>query len=155
MEAFILPLRVKNHLKELETLFGAVDALGSKISLSKTKRCEIQLILEEIFTNIVNHGFSDKKEHEIEILITFKNKTLTIRFEDDGKPFDPTEATFPDTGCAVEQRLVGGLGVHFVRHFIDTCTYRRSGDKNIMILKKKITDRAEKEPTPQDNRKRR
>ncbi|MDY0220461.1 MAG: ATP-binding protein [Desulfobacterium sp.] len=155
MGAFTLPIRVKNSLEELGTLFGAVDALGTKIFLSQKKRWEIQLILEEIFTNIVNHGFNDKEEHEIEILITVKNKILTIRFEDDGKPFDPTGVTFPDTRCAVEQRLVGGLGVHFVRHFIDTCTYRRTGGKNIMILEKKMTDQAETEPTPQSNQKRR
>ncbi|ACN17178.1 RsbW1 [Desulforapulum autotrophicum HRM2] len=149
MEAFTLPIRVKNHLEELPVLCRAIDTLDSEINLSRKKRCEIQLVLEEIFTNIVNHGFTDKREHDIEIILTFQKDLLTIRFEDDGKAFDPTGVPCPDTGCALEQRLVGGLGVHFVKHFIDTCSYRREKDKNIMILKKRLTDPAGIEPKRQ------
>lgn len=148
MEAHTLPIRVKNRLEELPVLCRAVDTLNARVNLSRRKCCEIQLVLEEIFTNIVNHGFSDKREHEIEIIISFQGDMLTIRFEDDGKAFDPTGAACPDTGCALEQRLVGGLGVHFVKHFIDTCSYRREKDKNIMILQKKLTDPAGIEPKP-------
>jgi anti-sigma regulatory factor (Ser/Thr protein kinase) len=148
MEAFTLPIRVKNRLEELPVLCRAVDTLNTKVNLSRRKCCEIQLVLEEIFSNIVNHGFADKREHDIDITITFQKDLLTIRFEDDGKAFDPTDAPCPDTRCAIERRLVGGLGVHFVKHFIDTCSYRREKDKNIMILKKQLTGPAGIEPTP-------
>ena len=148
MEAYTLPIRVKNCLEELATLCRAVDTLCTKVTLSKRKCCEIQLVLEEIFTNIVNHGFADKQEHDIDIIITIQKDLLTIRFEDDGKAFDPTGTTSPDTACAIEQRLVGGLGVHFVKHFIDTCSYRREKNKNIMILQKNLTDPAGIESKP-------
>lgn len=141
MENFKVLIRVKNRLDELKTICRAVETLPTTVCFSKRNSCEIQLILEEIFTNIVNHGFTDEKEkieHEIEIKLTCRNDTLTIVFEDDGNSFDPTEMSSPDVKCAVEQRLIGGLGIHFVKHFIDTCSYKREKGKNIMILEKKL-----------------
>ncbi len=110
------------------------------VCFSKRKRCEIHLILEELFTNIVNHGFTDEKEHEIQIELRCNHTAMTIRFEDDGPAFNPTKKCSPDTGCAIEERLIGGLGIHFVKHFIDTCTYERKNGKNIMVLEKRLGD---------------
>lgn len=108
------------------------------VCFSKRKRCEIHLVLEELFTNIVNHGFTDEKEHEIHIELRCNHASMSIRMEDDGPPFNPTKKSSPDTGCAIEERLIGGLGIHFVKHFIDTCTYQRKNGKNIMILEKHL-----------------
>jgi len=136
VENFSLLIRVKNRLDDLETINKAVDAMPNTLCCSKKKRCEIQLVLEELFTNIVNHGFNDREEHEIEIEVKCDKGALVIRMEDDGAPFNPTNCSSPDTRCAIEERLVGGLGIHFVKHFIDSCSYERKNNKNIMILKK-------------------
>jgi len=133
-------IRVKNRLNELETIRRVVEQMPETVCFSKRKRCEIHLILEELFTNIVNHGFTDEKEHEIHIELRCNHAAMTIRMEDDGPPFNPTESCSPDTGCALEERLVGGLGIHFVKHFIDTCTYERKNGKNIMVLQKRLQD---------------
>jgi anti-sigma regulatory factor (Ser/Thr protein kinase) len=87
---------------------------------------------------VVCHGFNDNKEHDIDISLTCDDQNLMIRMEDDGKPFDITSAAEPDTRCAIEKRLVGGLGIHFVKHFIDECRYYRKRGKNIIVLKKKM-----------------
>jgi len=136
VENFSLLIRVKNRLDNLETISHAVDSMPDTLCFSKKKRCEIQLILEELFTNIVNHGFTDKEEHEIEIELSCCKGDMVIRIEDDGDPFNPMNQSSPDTRCAIEERLVGGLGIHFVKCFIDSCSYERKNNKNIMTLKK-------------------
>lgn len=134
-----LSIKLKNRLGELDKIKEAVSKMSTSIACTKRKFSEINLILEELFTNVVCHGFSDNKEHDIDISMSCDDSSLKIRMEDDGKPFDITAAAAPDTQCAIEKRCVGGLGIHFVKHFIDDCKYYRKKGKNIVVLKKSIT----------------
>jgi serine/threonine-protein kinase RsbW len=58
--------------------------------------------------------------------------------EDDGKPFNPLDAPEPDTNQLLEERPIGGLGIHLVRKNVDELEYRRQKDKNILIMKLKL-----------------
>jgi len=133
-----LSIKLKNRLVELEKIKKAVSEMSTAIGCTKRRFKEIDLILEELFTNVVCHGFKDNKEHDIDIFLSCDDTSLMIRMEDDGKPFDVTAAVSPDTKCAIEKRCVGGLGIHFIKHFIDECKYYRKKDKNIVVLKKYI-----------------
>ncbi len=135
-----LSIKLKNQLADLEKIKKAVSTMATAIHCTQRKFQEIDLILEELFTNVVCHGFSDNKEHDIAISLSCDDTELMIRMEDDGKPFDLTAAPAPDTRCAIEKRCVGGLGIHFVKHFIDECKYYRKKGKNIVVLRKQITN---------------
>jgi anti-sigma regulatory factor (Ser/Thr protein kinase) len=135
-----LSIKLKNQLNDLEKIKTVVSKMATAIHCTKRKFQEIDLILEELFTNVVCHGFNDNKEHDIHLSLSCDDKVLMIRMEDDGKPFDLTAAPEPDTRCAIEKRCVGGLGIHFVKHFIDECNYYRKKGKNIVVLKKQITN---------------
>ena len=37
-----------------------------------------------------------------------------------------------------EARQIGGLGIHFVRKMLDTCSYERRDGRNIVKLSKKL-----------------
>lgn len=145
MGNFNLSIKLKNHLKELSKLKKAVEGMGSNVKCTHRKFKEIDLILEELFTNVVNHGFSDDKEHDIQLDLTCDDHRLKIRMEDDGKPFDLTEHVSPDTRCALEKRYIGGLGVHLIKHFIDECKYFREKGKNIVVLEKYLTSCCKKD----------
>ena len=131
-------IRLKNRLTDLEKIRGAVEDLISGMSCTKRKFKEIDLVLEELFVNVVRHGFVDDKEHEIKLTLGCENDMLIIRMEDDGRPFNILEAEPTDTRCPIEKRCVGGLGIQFVKHFTDHCEYHRKNGKNIVLLKKKI-----------------
>ncbi|MBC2703827.1 ATP-binding protein [Desulfobacula sp.] len=134
-----LSIKLKNRLNDLDRIKKAVSKMSPSIDCTKRKFQEINLIIEELFTNVVCHGFNDDKEHDIDLYLTCDEKLLIIRMEDDGKPFDITAASAPDTKCAIEKRFVGGLGIHFVKYFADDCKYYRKKGKNIIVLKKYIT----------------
>jgi len=135
-----LSIKLKNRLNELDKLKAAVSKMSATTSCTKRNSKEINLILEELFTNVVNHSFNDDKEHDIDLSLSCDDKSLIIRMEDDGKPFDVTAAAAPDTKCAIEKRSVGGLGIHFIKHFIDDCKYYRKKGKNIVVLIKYMID---------------
>ena len=138
-----LTIKLKNRLIDLDKIKKAVSKMSAAIDCTKRNFREINLILEELFTNVACHGFNDDKEHDIDLFLTCDENALIIRMEDDGKPIDLTDAATPDTSCAIEKRLVGGLGIHFVKYFADECKYLRKKGKNIVVLKKYITDKGQ------------
>ena len=93
-------------------------------------------MLEELVLNVVNHG-SAGGAGEIAIELLSDAEAVTIEIIDDGKPFDPlTDAPDPDTESSIEDRAVGGLGIHLVRTMMDEVSYRREENRNHMILVK-------------------
>lgn len=67
---------------------------------------------------------------------------LTVTLTDDGAPFDPLAQAAPDTDLPVEARAIGGLGIHLVRKMMDEVTYQRRGDRNVVVLVKRLRDGA-------------
>lgn len=132
-----LSITLKNRLSDLKKLKEIVLKMSESIDCTQRKLKEIDLILEELFTNMVNHGFSDNQEHDIDISLSCDDTVMVIRMEDDGEPFDINASPPPDIHCAIEKRGIGGLGIHFVKHFIDECRYYRKKNKNIIVMKKK------------------
>ncbi|WP_022666050.1 ATP-binding protein [Desulfospira joergensenii] len=133
-------IRVRNRLEDLCKIKDAVAEVVSSASCTKRKFKEIDLVLEELFANVVHHGFMDDKEHEINLALYREDDMLIIRMEDDGRPFNIMEAESADIRCPIENRRIGGLGIQFVKHFTDHCEYRRENHKNIVILKKQIVE---------------
>jgi serine/threonine-protein kinase RsbW len=128
----------KNSLSELDKLHHNIKELGKTLGLSKKDIFQIALAMEEVFSNVVSHGYTDKAEHIITIRIWHQNGTLTVRIEDDGIPFNPSEAGTPDLQCPLEERQIGGLGCHLMRCIMDDVAYKRIGDTNVLTMKKTI-----------------
>nr|NJM01239.1 ATP-binding protein [Desulfobacula sp.] len=136
-----LSITLKNRLSDLDRIKALVLKMSGAVDCTRRKLKEIDLILEELFTNVVNHGFKDNKEHDIDISLSCDDRILEIRMEDDGEPFDITASPLPDTRCALDKRGIGGLGIHLVKHFIDECRYYRKKNRNIIVLKKNIAEK--------------
>lgn len=133
-----ISFKVSNRLSELETLCKKIDQYGVQLGIPNKCMFEVHLVLEELFTNITRYGYRDDKEHWVRVSISCKNDIMTIQIEDDGIPFNPLELKKPNIECALEDRDIGGLGIHLVKHYINDCIYERRGNKNILIIKKTI-----------------
>ena len=130
---------LKSNLSELETLCQQMEKFGQALGLSKKCIFEINLALDELFTNIISYGFADDDEHIIEVTLTPQNETLCLYIEDDGVPFNPVESREPDLSCTIEDCKIGGLGIHLIKNLMDEICYERCDDKNVITLKKNIT----------------
>ena len=130
---------LKSDLSELDRLCQNLETFGQKFGLSKKLIFEINLALDELFTNIISYGFQDDKEHVVRITLTPENDRLCLCIEDDGKPFNPIEFESPDVSCSVEKCKIGGLGIHIMKKLMDEICYERCVDKNVLNLKKKIS----------------
>ncbi|MBW2440175.1 MAG: ATP-binding protein [Deltaproteobacteria bacterium] len=130
---------LKSDLSELDRLCQNLETFGQQFGLSKKLIFEINLALDELFTNIISYGFQDDEEHLVRITLTPENDQLCLCIEDDGKPFNPIEFESPDVSCSVEKCKIGGLGIHIMKKLMDEICYERCEDKNVLNLKKKIS----------------
>jgi serine/threonine-protein kinase RsbW len=129
-------LTLKNDLDDLEKLRSFVEDIRDTLSVSKKCQFETNLALEEVFTNILSYGFNRHSDHFIKITITTAQGVLTIRVEDDGKPFNPLETKEPTLQYDIENCAPGGLGIHLIKHFTDDIRYKRYQNRNVLTMKK-------------------
>lgn len=107
----------------------SVARLGRMLSLEKRHCFQINLVLDEICTNIFEHN-RRSGDLRIDISISSDGKMITIVIEDNGIPFDPTKVDEPDTSLPLSKRQAGGLGLYFVKQYTDSFEYARRKGRN-------------------------
>jgi serine/threonine-protein kinase RsbW len=140
MQADKISLEYRNSIIELDRLHRDLEEIGTSLGLPRRTIFQINLAMEEVFSNIIAHGYADEAEHRIKITVSYHDKTLILRTEDDGIPFNPREAEAPDLECPLEERPIGGLGCHLMKCLMDDIVYERLGNKNILTMKKAIVE---------------
>ncbi len=133
----MVAIRLRNRVEELAPLQRAVDAFAQDHDLGERDGRALQLVLEEIVTNLIRHGYDDDDPHEILVRLELEEDQLTIQIEDDGRSFDPKSARSPDTDAPILDRPIGGLGLHLVRSLVDELDHRRRAGRNILTPRKR------------------
>ena len=143
---------IKNDLADLAGLPARVTGFFQPCGVSPQSVDRVLLTLEEMLSNTIKYGYSDSAEHAIEIDLRVISPSesapgdaceIVLTLTDDGGAFDPLALPLPDTSAPVEDRPIGGLGVHLVRSIASKMQYQRSGDKNqVEISFKKTVDPA-------------
>ena len=127
-------LKIETRHDELDRVSAAVEELAEREGWPPEMVYRMTLVIEELVVNIINHGHDDGV-HDIEIAMASEPDALTVEIIDDGRPFDPlSDAPEPDLDSLLEDRPVGGLGIHLVRTMMDEVHYRREQDRNHTTL---------------------
>lgn len=132
-----LAAKIENLPKVLDYIQRQLED-GNKIS-SKNLNFLI-LAVDEIITNIINYAYPNKSDGEIEVEVHINtsqegiSQGVIITITDWGLPFDPLSTPAPDVVSSLEDRKIGGLGIHFIRKFVDNANYCRENNKNILTL---------------------
>jgi len=132
----ILEIKLHNKLSELDRFNQALTEFGRQHRLPDKVMHDLNLALEEILTNIISYGYIDSREHEIRVSLSARPGEVRAEVEDDGQPFNPLEAPEPDITKPLEERTIGGLGIHLVRKLMDALEYKRRADRNILTIRK-------------------
>ncbi len=128
---------LKSELSELKVLAEKIETFGQENNISDKTVFELNLVLDELFTNLVSYGcYSDS--HSFDIALLLKDGVLYIGIEDDGKQFNPLKVAEPEIECDCSERRIGGLGIHFMRKMMDDIEYFWDGVRNTLKLTKKI-----------------
>ncbi|MGD9174923.1 MAG: ATP-binding protein [Desulfobacterales bacterium] len=137
MQSYQYSFELKNDLSELETLCQHLTKFGQDEKLSEACITDINICLDELFTNIVCYGFKDNQEHITRFEMYLENNELTLVIEDEGIAFNPLEKEDPDIPDDLIDVRIGGLGIHIVRNLMDDLHYKRENGKNMLTLKRR------------------
>ena len=116
-------LIIHNRLSEIATITDALEAFAAANRISETITWRFQLALEELIRNVIAHGYTDDGAHEIEVSFLCQSETLTAVVRDDGIPFNPVHIDAPDLSEALDDREIGGLGIHLARNVVEELDY--------------------------------
>jgi anti-sigma regulatory factor (Ser/Thr protein kinase) len=121
---------------ELAGVHAAFAAFADAHRLPTSVRRSMQVVLDELLNNIIAYGFAGRERGEVAIDVELRQDRLSVTLTDDGRPFNPFDMAAPDTALPLEERRIGGLGIHLVRQLTDEVSYHRRTDRNVVVLAK-------------------
>jgi serine/threonine-protein kinase RsbW len=133
-----ITIRLPADVKEIERLNRLVRQFGELHEVPSRTLYAVNLALDELVTNVVLYGFEQAAGREVLVRIATAGQDLVASVLDDGKAFDPLQAPPPDLTAPLEERALGGLGIHLVRSLMDHVSYARDDDKNVLTIRKRI-----------------
>lgn len=118
----------------LSELFAFLDVVLDESNLDESVSFAARLALEEVFTNIVK--YSTSTANDVSVAINVEDGDLVLILEDAGAdPFDPTRHPTPDLKTPLGERRPGGLGLHLVRHVVDSIEHAYVDGTNVVTLR--------------------
>ncbi len=131
-------LELTNDVQQVPLLNTFVDAMCDEAGATPALTMQMNLAIEEAVVNVMNYAYPKGTKGDILLTARLSDDTLTFVISDKGIPFNPTLQKPADTTLSAEERQIGGLGIHLVRQLMDTVSYERRNDMNILTLSKSI-----------------
>jgi serine/threonine-protein kinase RsbW len=126
------------ELGDVARVHAAFAQFAEAHAVPAAVRRSMNVVLDELLANTVTYGLADQVGGSVTVDVELHRDRLAITLTDDGKRFDPFGRAAPDTTLSVEDRPIGGLGIHLVRQLVDEVSYHRHGDHNVVVLVKRL-----------------
>ncbi len=130
---------IANDIAEIAQVTSRIEDFGKRHRLPEPIVYQFVLAFDELLTNIISYGFLDGGAHRITASMALAGDRLEAEIVDDGIAFDPLAGLGPDVDAPLEDRKIGGLGIHFVRSVMDAVDYRRADGRNHLKMMKKVS----------------
>ena len=111
-------------------MFALVEGFCLANQLSEDDQFNVRLVLDEAVINVMVHGYDDSHEHDINVSLSLESGVLAIHIDDDGVAYNPLDAPPPRFDLPIEERRIGGLGVHIMKTLAKSVEYRREDGRN-------------------------
>jgi anti-sigma regulatory factor (Ser/Thr protein kinase) len=127
-----------NDFGDIDRVNEAFEKFAAQQKLTDHVRRSIKVVFDELLNNIISYAFDDGEEHVLEVRVESAPQMITVTISDDGAPFDPFARAEPEVDLPIEERDLGGLGIHLVRQLMDEVSYARREDRNMVVLVKRL-----------------
>jgi sigma-B regulation protein RsbU (phosphoserine phosphatase) len=134
----IFNITIKNGLPAIVQVNERFNSFADEHGIPKTVSRKMNMVFDELLNNIISYAYQDNKDHDIDVSVELTGNWLGVTISDDGMPFDPFTVHTPDTDLSLEERDIGGLGIHLVKNLMDKFSYKRENNKNILNFVKHI-----------------
>lgn len=131
-----LSLHFANSAEEAPRIARKIDHFLREEKVDESLINKLLLCVDELITNIIAHAYNDKEDHAVLLECKVLDDKIVLELRDDGVAFDPTKQTRPNLKLSMDDRNIGGLGIHLVKTLMDKVEYRREGDYNVLTTTK-------------------
>lgn len=114
--------KFKRELTALDGIFGFVEDFTTTNRVGEDVTFSVKLAVEELFTNLLKHNTGGSDHIDID-LSREENKLVIVLKDFDVEPFDITQTKPVDIHQPLDERMIGGLGIHLVKSIVDKLTY--------------------------------
>ena len=122
-------------MKALPDVVAFIAAASREAGFDGVSRLFVELIIEELFTNSVMHGYGGDGSGPVWVSVAGEDGKLSLTYEDAAPACDPFGLPAPDLNAPIEERRVGGLGMPLVKALSDSVTYdRREGRNRVSLI---------------------
>ena len=113
----------------LQALLDGAERFFVDAGVPDHAAAQLLVALDEVVSNIFVHGVREG-EPTVDVRLRHRPGRLVGEVVDDGMSFDPLAAAPPDTSLSIDDRPIGGLGLHIVRATMDDIRYDRDHGQN-------------------------
>jgi anti-sigma regulatory factor (Ser/Thr protein kinase) len=122
----------------LEKVNAVFAEFAKRYDLPEGVRRSVSIALDELLANELSHGNVGREAGPVIVEVQLDQERLVATITDDGPAFDPFGQDAPDTTLSVDDRQIGGLGLHLVRKLMDEVSYERRDGHNVVVLVKQL-----------------
>lgn len=149
-------LILEAQTEKLDTLLEALREEMEKAGCPAEKQVSMEICAEEIFVNIAHYAYAGSRAEEntpagdggedmlakagsegtgmAHITVETEPGRITVRFQDQGIPYDPLAKADPDTSLTADERQIGGLGIFMVKNMMDAVSYEYKEGFNCLTM---------------------
>jgi PAS domain S-box-containing protein len=133
-----IELHLTNEMVEIERALKALSEFSDQYDLPPDVQNDVGVVLDDLLNNIISHAFEDEDDHLIAVTLAADKQRFIVTVSDDGVEFDPFLRAEPDIESGIQDRQIGGLGIHLIRNLMDDLSYRRIDGRNVTTLMKRM-----------------
>ena len=151
-------ITLPNDVQTVPQLAEFVDQVCEEAGFDMATIMKLNLAIEEAVVNVMNYAYPAGTAGNVTIEAVLQPASaasasgvsgpggfpagvvgsLTFIISDSGVAFDPTVKPEVDTTLSAEERNIGGLGIHLIRQIMDSVSYERTDNRNILTLVKNL-----------------
>ena len=131
-------LTASSNKDNLDKVFEFIEDTLNNSDISPKCRMQLELVIEEIFVNIVNYAYDTEGKVTIKKEFSHDLNSISITFIDEGVEFNPLKKEEPDLSLSADERPIGGLGILLIEKNVDSISYEYLQDKNHLTIIKKL-----------------
>lgn len=137
--------------KSFKAVYESIDEINEYIeeclsntydenTIYKKYLSQLNVCIEEVTVNICDYAYDKVNDanNDLNVNITIDKNVdkIVISFIDKGIEFDPTKKSDVNILQGINERNIGGFGIHIIKNVVDIFEYSRENDMNIFSLTK-------------------
>ena len=129
---------LSNDVQEVPVLAIFIGGICEDMEFDELTTAGVNLAIEEAVVNVMNYAYPQGSKGDIHLDAIAEDNEIKFILKDNGTEFDPTANGEVDIKDLVERHCIGGLGIHLIRHYMDSVTYERIDNQNVLTMTKLI-----------------